>query len=92
MYAGDVLSRFAKLFRKPDYRVNAYAHKDLSGETKLAWHARLKLLLSTRRGLDHAAETPEIWARHRKWVLLVLAFVAAWVLAESAVAWNFFEG
>ena len=87
-----MLRRLAQLFRKPDYRVNAYAHNDLSGETKLAWHARLKLLLSTRRGLDHAAETPEIWARHRKWFLLVLALAVAWVLAESAVAWNFFEG
>ena len=87
-----MLRRLAQLFRKPDYRVNAYAHKDLSGETKLAWHARLKLLLSTRRGLDHAAETPEIWSRHRKWVLLALALAAAWVLAESAVAWTFFEG
>lgn len=92
MYAGDVLSLIAKLFRKPDYRVNAYAHKDLSGETKLAWHARLRLLLSMRRGLDHAAETPEIWARHRKWILLVLALAAAWVLGESAAAWDFFEG
>ena len=92
MYAGDVLSLIAKLFRKPDYRVNAYTHRDLSHETKLAWHARLKLLLSTRRGLDHAAETPEIWARHRKWILLVLALVVAWVLAESAVAWDFYEG
>jgi hypothetical protein len=92
VYAGDVLSLIAKLFRKPDYRVNAYTHRDLSHETKLAWHARLKLLLSTRRGLDHAAETPEIWARHRKWILLVLALVVAWVLAESAVAWDFYEG
>ena len=87
-----MLRRLAQLFRKPDYRVNAYAHKDLSDDTKLAWHARLKLLLSARRGLDHAAETPEIWARHRKWVLLALALAVAWVLAESAVAWNFFEG
>jgi hypothetical protein len=87
-----VLSRIANLFRKPDYRVNAYAHRDLSAETKLAWHARLKLLLSARRGLDHSAETPEIWARYRKWILLVLALLVAWVLAESAIAWNFFEG
>ncbi len=86
------MSLIAKLFRKPDYRVNAYTHRDLSHETKLAWHARLKLLLSARRGLDHAAETPEIWARHRKWILLVLALAAAWVLGESAVAWDFFEG
>jgi hypothetical protein len=87
-----VLRRLFHLFRKPDYRVNAYAHRDLSSQTKLAWHARLKLLLSARRGLDHAADTPGIWARHRKWILLVLALAAAWVLAESAVAWNFFEG
>jgi hypothetical protein len=87
-----VLRRLANLFRKPDYRVNSYAHRDLSGDTKLAWHARLKLLLSSRRGLDHSADTPAAWARHRKWVLLALALLAAWVLAESAVAWNFFEG
>ncbi|MEY4132327.1 MAG: hypothetical protein RL592_385 [Verrucomicrobiota bacterium] len=87
-----MLRRLLHLFRKPDYRVNAYAHRDLSSQTKLAWHARLKLLLSARRGLDHAADTPGIWARHRKWILLVLALAAAWVLAESAVAWNFFEG
>ena len=86
------MSRIAKLFRKPDYRVNAYAHRDLSLSTKLAWHARLRLLLSARRGLDHSTVTPEIWARHRKWVLLALALVAVWVLAESALAWNFFEG
>ncbi len=87
-----MLRRLANLFRKPDYRVNSYAHRDLSEQTKLAWHARLKLLLSTRDGLDHAAETPAIWARYRKWVLLALALAAAWILAESAVAWNFFEG
>jgi hypothetical protein len=87
-----VLRRIAQLVRKPDYRVNAYAHRDLSGQTKLAWHARLKLLLSARHGLDHAAEGPEVWARYRKWILLALALLAAWVLAESAIAWNFFEG
>ena len=86
------MRRIAQLFRKPDYRVNAYAHRDLSSETKLAWHARLKLLISARNGLDHAAETPEVWARCRKWILLALALLAAWVLAESAIAWNFYEG
>jgi hypothetical protein len=92
VYAGDVLSRIAKLFRKPDYRVNAYAHRDLSPSTKLAWHARLRLLLSARRGLDHSTETPEIWVRYRKWILSVLALLIVWVLAESALAWNFYEG
>lgn len=87
-----MLRRLANLFRKPDYRVNAYAHRDLSEETKLAWHARLRLLLSARRGLDHATDTPTVWARHRRWILVVLALAAAWVLAESASAWNFFDG
>jgi hypothetical protein len=87
-----VLRRLANLFRKPDYRVNSYAHRDLSPQTRLAWHARLKLLLSARRGLDHSADTPGAWVRYRKWVLLVLALLLAWVLAESAVAWNFYEG
>jgi type II secretory pathway component PulL len=42
--------------------------------------------------LDHSTETPAVWARWRKWILLLLALVVAWILAESAVAWNFFEG
>ena len=87
-----MLRRIANLFRKPDYRVNSYAHRDLSAHTKLAWHARLRLLLSTQRGLDHSADNPGAWVRHRKWLLLVLALLIAWVFAESAVAWNFFEG
>ncbi len=84
--------RLNSLFRKPDYRVNAYAHPDLSGQTGLAWHARLRLMLSTRRGLDHADESPEVWIRHRKWLLLVLGVLLAWFLAESVTAWNFYEG
>ena len=84
--------RFLSLFRKPDYRVNAYAHRDLSSQTRLAWHARLKLLLSARRGLDHADETPALWTRHRKWLLLVLGALLAWFLVESAAGWGFYEG
>lgn len=87
-----MLRRLASLFRKPDYRVNSYAHRDLSGQTKLAWPARLRLLLSSRGGLDHAVDTPDFWVRYRKWVLLGLALLIAWILAESAVAWNFYEG
>ncbi len=84
--------RVLSLFRKPDYRVNAYAHPDLSSQTKLAWHARLKLLLSAPRGLDHADETPALWDRHRKWLLLVLWALLAWFLVESAAGWGFYEG
>ena len=84
--------RFVSLFRKPDYRVNAYAHPDLSAQTKLAWHARLKLLLSARRGLDHADEAPAFWTRHRKWLLLALGALLAWFLVERAAVWGFYEG
>jgi hypothetical protein len=49
-------------------------------------------MLSTRRGLDHADESPEVWIRHRKWLLLVLGVLLAWFLAESVTAWNFYEG
>ena len=84
--------RVLSLFRKPDYRVNAYAHPDLSSQTKLAWHARLKLLLIAPRGLDHADETPALWDRHRKWLLLVLWALLAWFLVESAAGWGFYEG
>ena len=84
--------RVLSLFRKPDYRVNAYAHPDLSSQTKLAWHARLKLLLSATSGLDHADETPALWDRHRKWLLLVLWALLAWFLVESAAGWGFYEG
>ena len=84
--------RILGFLRKPDYRVNAYAHPDLSRQTGLPWHARLRLLLSRRRGLDHAVEAPEFWVRHRKWLLLLLGGLLAWFLVESAAAWNFYEG
>ncbi|MEI7651954.1 MAG: hypothetical protein WCJ96_08100 [Verrucomicrobiota bacterium] len=87
-----MLRRIAGLFRKPVYRESTYAHPDLSGQTKLPWRTKMRLMLSARHGLDHADETPNLWVRHRRWLLIVFALVVAWVLAESAVAWNFFEG
>ncbi len=91
--SGDgVWRRVVSLFRKPDYRVNAYARPDLSSQTRLAWDARLKLLLSARRGRDKAEETPARWTRHRKWLLLVLGALLAWFLVESAAGWGFYEG
>jgi len=87
-----MLRRIIGLFRKPDYRASSYAHPDLSSKTALPWHARLKLMLSPRSGLDHADDRPGLWVRHRRWILIVLALALAWVIAESVVAWNFFEG
>jgi hypothetical protein len=49
-------------------------------------------MLSPRSGLDHADDRPGLWVRHRRWILIVLALALAWVIAESVVAWNFFEG
>lgn len=83
---------FQNLFRKPDYRTNTYGHRDLSAQTRQPWHVRLKLLLATRGGLDHADDKPTFWTRHRRWLWVVMALATAWVLAESVLAWNFFEG
>jgi hypothetical protein len=30
--------------------------------------------------------------RHRRWLAVVLALLLAWLVVESALAWNFFEG
>lgn len=86
-----MLSWIMALLRKTDYRTNTYAHPDLSSQTRLPWQARLKLMLATRGGLDHADETPTFWVRHRRWLWLVMVLWMVWVVAESAVAWNFFD-
>ena len=87
-----MLRRLLSSFRKPDYRPHGYAHRDLSGQTRLPWHARLRLMLSLRGGLDHADDRPGVWVENRRWVLLGLALLLAWLAYESAVAWNFFDG
>ena len=87
-----MLRRIMGLFSKTDYRANTYAHPDLSSQTRLPWHARLKLLLAMRGGLNHADDKPTFWTRHRRWLWMVIALGAGWVLVESVVAWNFFEG
>lgn len=87
-----MLRRLAQLFRKADYRVNTYGHADLSTHTQPAWTHRLKLWLWSRHGRDHAEEQPPVWVRHRKVILLTLGILLAWFLAESAAAWDFYEG
>jgi hypothetical protein len=87
-----MLRRILGLIRKPDYRESIYAHPDLSAKTALPWHTKLRLILSTRSGLDHADDKPGIWVRHRRWLLIVLALFLGWLIAESIVGWNFFEG
>lgn len=49
-------------------------------------------MLSLRGGLDHADDRPGVWVENRRWVLLGLALLLAWLAYESAVAWNFFDG
>ena len=61
-----MLRRILSLFRKPDYRESVYAHQDLSGQTRLAWHVRLRMLVSSRGIVDHAADQPVIWMRYRR--------------------------
>lgn len=87
-----VLRRILSLFRKPDYRLHGYAHRDLSEQTRLPWHARLRLMLSTRGGMDHADDRPGFWVENRRWLLAVIGLLLAWVIYDSVVAWNFFDG
>jgi|APGre2960657444_1045066.scaffolds.fasta_scaffold06178_6 hypothetical protein len=87
-----MLRQILSLFRKPDYRESVYAHQDLSGQTRLAWYVRLRLMVSSRGIVDHAADQPVIWIRYRRVLLIALALWLAWLLMELVTAWNFFEG
>ena len=87
-----MLRRIFGSIRKPDYRASTYAHPDLSSKTSFPWHTKLRLILSTRSGLDHADDKPGVWVRHRRWLLILFALILAWVIAESVVGWGFFEG
>ncbi|NBX34882.1 hypothetical protein EBR16_05925 [bacterium] len=84
--------RLANLLRRKEYREGAYAHPDLSGETGLAWHVRLRLMLTGRGGVDPTDDKPGFWIEHRRWLLLAGALVLAWLIVESALAWNFLDG
>ena len=84
--------RLANLLRRKEYREGAYAHPALSGETALAWHVRLRLMLTGRGGVDPTDDKPGFWIEHRRWLLLVGALALAWLIVESALAWNFLDG
>ena len=87
-----MLRRILGLFRKPDYRSHGYAHRELSDQTSLPWHARLRLLFSVKGGLDHADDRPGFWVENRRWLLAVIALLLAWTIYNSAAAWTFFDG
>jgi len=88
----DAMWRWLKdRFRKVDYRPSGYSHKDLSPETSLPLAQQLKLLLIQRGSMGSPTDKPSFWFRHRKWITLVLALLAGWLIAESILAWNFFE-
>lgn len=87
-----MLRRLLGLFRKPDYRLHAYAHRDLTSETRLPWHARLRLMFAVRDGFDHADDRPGFWVEHRRWLLLVIAILLGWFFYESANGWAFLDG
>ncbi len=82
----------ARFLKRADYREGSYRHKDLSGQVDAPWHLRLRLLLTRRGGPDLTRREPGFWVRHRRWLTIALALFLAWLVVESALAWNFFEG
>jgi hypothetical protein len=84
--------RFLSFLRRKDYREGVYAHPDLSAQTGLAWHQRLRLMLTGRGGVDPTDDQPGFWVEHRRWLLLLGALLLAWFIVETALAWNFLEG
>lgn len=84
--------RLARLLSRKEYRAGAYAHPDLSAQTGLAWHVRLRLLLTGRGGVDPTDDKPSFWIENRRWLLLLGALVLAWLIVESALAWDFLDG
>ncbi len=69
--------RLARLLSRKEYREGAYAHPDLSAQTGLAWHVRLRLLLTGRGGVDPTDDKPAVVARAKELGLTLLGFPAA---------------
>lgn len=87
-----MFGRILRFFKRTDYREGSYQHRDLSAEVGPAWHLRLRLQLTSQGGVESVRATPGFWMRHRRWFVLPLALFLAWLVADSALAWNFFEG
>jgi len=44
-------------------------------------------------GYSHdPSKEPIAWGRYRKILYLILALILGWFIAESILAWNFFDG
>jgi hypothetical protein len=53
---------------------------------------RLRLMLTGRGGVDPADDKPGFWIEYRRWLLLGGGLLLAWLIVESALAWNFLDG
>ena len=87
-----MFGRIVRFFKRVDYREGGYQHPDLPGSVGAPWHLRVRLMLTQRGGPDVNQQAPDLWVRHRRWLTVVLALLLAWLVVESALAWNFFEG
>ena len=82
----------ARRWKRRDYREGAYVHRDLSEQTRIPWHVRVRLAVFSENGRDHAdAEDAGASLRRRRLFIALLAVAAGWLLAQSLPGWSFFD-
>jgi hypothetical protein len=87
-----MLARLRRLFKPHDYRLHGYRHTTLDTGAGRPWYERLRFSRVPSGYSHNPAQEPIAWGRYRKILYLILALVLGWLLAESILAWNFFDG
>ena len=69
-----------------------YRHPTIdTGKNFSIWET-IKRFFDSEGYVQTPEEPSRFWVRSRRFFILVFALIAAWIIAESILAWNFFDG
>jgi hypothetical protein len=87
-----VLRRLLQFFKRQDYRLNSYRHDVIDSTKGLPWYVRLRLALTPSGYGTGLKVEPKVVSQYRRIIYIILALILGWFIAESALAWKFFDG
>ena len=87
-----MLFNLFKWFKPKDYRPMGYRHPTIdTGKNFSLWDS-IKRFFDSEGYVQTPEEPSRFWVRYRRFFILVFALIAGWIIAESILAWNFFDG
>ncbi|MEI7602370.1 MAG: hypothetical protein WCJ77_01800 [Opitutae bacterium] len=69
-----------------------YSYQILDTGKNFSLWAMIKRFFDSEGYVQTPEEPSRFWVRYRRFFILVFALIAGWILAESILAWNFFDG